>query len=168
MDRIDLDLEVCAIVGILPRERIEPQPMRISLRMELPLEPCGTTGELGAGVDYAEMDSRIRYLAVHGRFRLIESLAMAILRVVLDPPRAGEGRAAVERATVTIRKPAVLRAAEPSVTLSRDASWAGGDAVVDLPEVTVAFEPAPSHGHPVGSASVLTVRAHLGSSARSG
>lgn len=159
MDRIDLDLEVNAIVGILPRERIEPQPMRISLRMELPLEGCGTSGDLSAGVDYAEMDARIRHLAVHGRFRLIESLALAILRVVLDAPRAGEARAAVRRATVTIRKPAVLRAAEPSVTLSREASWANGDTVVDLPEVTVSFEPARAEGHPVGDATSLVVRA---------
>ena len=126
MDRIDLDLEVCAIVGILPRERIEPQPLRISLRLELPLDRVGRSGDLSAGVDYAEMDARVRYLAVHGRFRLLESLALAILRVVLDPPRIGEERAAVQRASVTLRKPAVLRAAEPSVTMAREAGRPAG------------------------------------------
>jgi dihydroneopterin aldolase len=150
-DRIGLEVDVGAIVGLLPRERVEPQRLLVSLEMELSLEACGTSGDLAGGVDYAEMDARIRFLAVHGRFLLIESLAVAILRAVLDAPRSGETRARVRRATVTIRKPDVLRASVPSVTLCRDAAWATGDLLVDVPEATARFSTTPAGAaHPVG------------------
>jgi FolB domain-containing protein len=130
MDAIALDLELSCIVGILPRERVEPQPIRVRLRLELDLEPVGETGQLERGVDYAAVDAQVRFLAVEGRFRLIESLGLAILRAVLVAP--------VARAWVRIEKPAVLRAAVPAVELARERGWAAGDRLVAVPEVEVA------------------------------
>ncbi len=128
MDTIALELEVSCIVGILPRERVEPQPLHLTLDLELDLEAVGDTGDLERGVDYAAVDAEVRQLCVEGRFRLIESLALAILRAVLRGP--------VHRARVRIAKPTVMRAATPAVELERDAAWAGDDPVlIDVPEV---------------------------------
>jgi dihydroneopterin aldolase len=131
-DAIELDVRLSCIVGILPRERVEPQPLEIRLELELDLGGVGDTGDLARGVDYAAIDDQVRFLAVEGRFRLLESLGLAILRVVLAPP--------VERACVRIVKPAVLRASVPAVRLARDAAWAGAgapDVVIDVSEVEV-------------------------------
>ncbi|MEQ1501909.1 MAG: dihydroneopterin aldolase [Myxococcota bacterium] len=147
-DAVNLELDVACIVGILPRERVEPQPVRIRLRMELDLGEVGDTGDLDRGVDYGAVDGQIRFLAVACRFRLIESFALAILRTVLLPPAPGEHRARVTRAAVRIAKPTVLRAAIPSIELARDADWAaatpealsgGGwqEPILTAPEVTV-------------------------------
>lgn len=133
MDRIHLDLELSCIVGILPRERVEPQPIELELELELDLERCGDSGDLGASVNYATVDAAARFLAVEGRFRLIESLGLAILRLLLLPPTADEGRAAIRHASVRIAKPAVLREATPAVSLERDASWAAGLRATALP-----------------------------------
>jgi dihydroneopterin aldolase len=144
MDSVELDLTLACIVGILPRERIEPQPLRVQVRMELDLEHTARTGALQRSVDYAAVDTLVRFLAIEGRFRLIESLGDAILRVLLLPPGPGEERAQIARASVRVSKPAVMLSALPSVALSREARWAlaGAEAprtvVAQLPEVEIA------------------------------
>lgn len=139
-DQIALRLQTACIVGILPRERIEPQPLQLELCLWVDLEACGDTGDLAVGVDYAAIDTQVRFLCTEGRFRLIETLALATLRLLLAPPAPTEGRVAIERASVRITKPAVLRAAEPSVCLARDAAWAlaadpARSVLADVPEV---------------------------------
>lgn len=126
-DAISLDLDLDCIVGILPRERLTPQPLRVSLRLELDLEAVGDSGDLRQGIDYAAIDRQVRFLAGEGRFRLIESLGLAILRVVLAPP--------VLRARVRIAKPAILPGSLPAVELARDAAWATHGPLASLPEV---------------------------------
>ncbi len=146
-DRIDLHVDLACIVGILPRERIEPQPLSIDVGMELDLDDCGWTGKLETSVDYGAVDAQVRFLATHGRFRLIESLSVALLRLLLAPPPPDASHAPLARATVRIAKPTVLRSAVPAVTLHREAAWAtrpGDDlldgcihrVLVDLEEVT--------------------------------
>jgi dihydroneopterin aldolase len=137
-DRIGLTVDLACIVGILPRERVEPQPLRVELSMALDLLRCGETGDLAASVNYGAVDEQVRWLATHGQFLLIESLALAIARVVLLPPAPGEGRAQVDRVSVSIHKPTVLRASAPSVTLVRGPEVLRGDLLVDVPEVRVA------------------------------
>lgn len=129
MDTIALDVDLDCIVGLLPRERVTPQPLRIALRLDVDLGEVGATGDLDRGVDYAAIDAEVRFLATEGRFRLIESLALVILRVVLVPP--------VVRAAVRVTKPAVLPGSVPAVELARDASWARTDRLAQLPEVDV-------------------------------
>ena len=126
-DTVTLDLELDCIVGILPRERVTPQPLRISLRLDLDLGPVGESGDLRRGVDYATIDRQVRFLAGEGRFRLIESLGIAILRVVLTPP--------VARARVRLAKPTILPGSLPAIELSRDLAWAVPGPIARLPEV---------------------------------
>lgn len=143
MDSVELDLTLACIVGILPRERVEPQPLRVQLHLELDLEHTARTGELQSSVDYAAVDTLVRFVAIEGRFRLIESLGHALLRVLLLPPGPGEERAQVARASVRLSKPAVMLSALPSVSLQREARWAlaGAEAprteIARLPEVEI-------------------------------
>lgn len=135
-DAIVLETELACIVGILPRERVEPQPLQIRVEMGLDLDPCGVTGDLDKSVDYAVVDTQIRFLCTEGRFRLIEVLGVTILRLLLAAPAEGESRAALSWASVEIRKPAVLRAAVPAVRLRREAAWAASaHMLADVEEV---------------------------------
>jgi dihydroneopterin aldolase len=122
-DWIELsDLAVDCIVGVLEREQRAPQRITLDVRMFAPLEVAGESGDLAASSDYAAIASQIRLIAEHGRFRLIESLAVAIARLVLAPPTAGEGRAQIASVELRIRKPEVLAPhAVPGVHLFRTA-----------------------------------------------
>ncbi|MEN0064773.1 MAG: dihydroneopterin aldolase [Myxococcota bacterium] len=122
-DRIDLHVDLACIVGILPRERVEPQPLEIDIGMVIDLDACGWTGDLTQSVDYGSVDTQARFLATHGRFRLIESLSVALLRLLLAPPPEGT-HAPLLSASVRIAKPTVLRSAIPAVNLERPATWA--------------------------------------------
>jgi FolB domain-containing protein len=158
VDVIELDASVACIVGILARERVEPQPLRVALQLGLALGPTGETGDLARSVDYGAVDEQVRFLAVEGRFRLIESLALAVLRAVLLPPAADEARAAVAWAEVRIAKPAVLREAVAAVRLRRDATWAAAEpdgVLVALPEVA-------AHRRTLGAGEVLADGVALG------
>lgn len=125
MDRIVLsDLRFDAIVGVLPSEQAAAQPLRVDLELWLDLEQAGSTGDLSRSVDYAAVAHQVRFLAQHGRWRLIESLGTAICRLLLAPPAAQEARAQVARASVQIAKPTILGGlAIPAVSLRRTADW---------------------------------------------
>jgi len=135
MDAVTLSLDLTCIVGLLARERREPQALRISIVLDVGLETAGETGQLGHSVDYGALDGQIRFLAQEGRFVLLESLALAIARFVLLPPAEGERRAPVEAVEVRIDKPDILPDALPGVRLRRT-RW-DEDVLVDLPEVIV-------------------------------
>jgi dihydroneopterin aldolase len=120
-DRIDLDdLTLDAIVGIGEGEQRTPQPLRISIALEVALD-AAAGGDLGASVDYAAVRDRAAFVAAHGRWRLIESLAVAVARLVLAPPPPGVRSGDVQRVTVRVSKPAVLGDAVPSVRVERAA-----------------------------------------------
>jgi dihydroneopterin aldolase len=135
MDAVTLSLDVSCIVGLLARERREPQPLHVTVVLEVGLETAGETGQLGHSVDYGEIDAQIRFLATEGRFVLLESLALTIARFVLLPPARGERRAPVDAVEVRIDKPGILPDAVPGVRLRRT-QWSN-EILVDLPEVVV-------------------------------
>ena len=122
MDAVTLDCELSCILGILGRERVNPQGLRASFVLELDLEgPC-TTGDLAGSVNYADVDGMFRTLAGHGGFLLLETMGLAALRWILLPPGPGEARGAIQRATVHLTKPHIMPYALPGVRLTREAS----------------------------------------------
>lgn len=122
-DRVELrDLTVDVIVGVLEAEQRSLQPVVIDLDLEVDLDPAAS-GDLGASVDYGAVRDQVVFLAEHGRFRLIESLAAAIARLLLAPPPPAARAAAVERVVVRIRKPTILGNAVPAIRLERGADW---------------------------------------------
>lgn len=145
-DWIELaDVKVDCLVGVLEREQRATQRLLVDIRLRTALEAAGETGDLGASVDYASVASHIRMIAEHGRFRLIESLGLAICRLVLAPPTPGETRTQISAVELRIRKLEVLAPhAIPGISLFRTAgrplstfeiapgSWA--EILVDLPQ----------------------------------
>lgn len=119
-DRIRLtDLRFDAIVGILPSEQVRAQPLVLQIELGLDLTEAGS-GDLSASVDYAAVAEQARFIAQHGRWRLIESLGLALCRWLVAQPTQSEARAQVDSARVQIAKPTILDGlAVPSVELER-------------------------------------------------
>jgi dihydroneopterin aldolase len=81
-------------------------------------------GDLGRSVDYSAILDQVQFIAQHGRWLLLESMAAAMGRLVLAPPAAGEPRAQVRGVLVRLRKPDVLRGrAIPAIEIRRDRDW---------------------------------------------
>jgi hypothetical protein len=69
---------------------------------------------------------QIDFIALHGRWRLLESMAAAMARHLLSQPAPGEARAQVDRVRIKVTKPDIFGGrALPSVELLRDRAWLG-------------------------------------------
>lgn len=114
MDRITLEgIRAYGRHGVSPGERREPQPFDVTVCLEMGLERARRSDDLGDTVDYARLHERIVAIVAGTSFALIERLAGEILDAALSDVR-------VERAVVTVAKPAILHGATPAVTLARE------------------------------------------------
>ncbi len=102
------NIVVDCIVGILPSERITPQRVEIDVDLHLSLTEAGDTGNLNCSVDYAAVAEQVRWIAQVGRFRLVESLGLVLVRSLLVKPNPFEMRAKPNRVEIEVRKPTIL------------------------------------------------------------
>lgn len=131
------DLRIDCIVGVEEGERERPQPLVLEVSVGLDLEEAAG-GDLGATVDYQALESEVRFLVEEGRWRLIESVAVVVLRHVLRPDGRGAAAPAIERARVRVTKPEALgRAAVPSVEIEREAGWSRPETQARAPGVEI-------------------------------
>jgi FolB domain-containing protein len=115
------------IVGLYEDEQRTPQALAVELGMSLDLD-AASGGDLSQSVHYVTALDQVQFIAQEGRWRLLESLAAAILRHLLRVPAPAEGRALIERAKVRVSKPGYLKGrAIPSVELVRERSWCGAE-----------------------------------------
>jgi FolB domain-containing protein len=115
------------IVGLYEDEQRTPQALAVELGMGLDLD-AAAGGDLSHSVHYVAALDQVQFIAQEGRWRLLESLAAAILRHLLRAPAPGEGRAAIERMKVRVSKPGYLKGrAVPSVELGRERAWCGAE-----------------------------------------
>ena len=87
--------------GVLPEEKVRPQPFEVDLVLHADLSPAAESDRLDATVDYASLFALVRSIVEDRSFDLIEALAGAIARAALgatDP-------ALVDRIEVRVRKP---------------------------------------------------------------
>ena len=92
--------------------------------MHAPLTAAATTGDLTQSVNYSAVSDQLTFVAAHGQWGLLESLAHALCAMLLLPPATGEGRAMLTEAEVLIRKPEALKGrAVPCVRTSANASF---------------------------------------------
>lgn len=118
-DKIQLShIRVNVIIGILPPERLLPQPVDISIDLSLDLEEAGHRGDLSKSIDYSELLKQVSFIMHAGRFELLETAALAIVHYLLTPTNNG---VKVERARVSVCKRQAPRVspALPKVTISR-------------------------------------------------
>ena len=118
-------LEVDCVVGTYSHERDTPQRLRIDVELETSIEAAAMHERLRDTVDYAAITSQIAFLLESCRFRLLETAAHTLAKLLLAPPAVGERRAPIERIRLTVTKPLALGGrGVPSLTIERDAAWA--------------------------------------------
>ena len=108
-DRVMInDLRVNCIVGLNPWERRTSQELRISISLTVDLSLSSVSGRLIDTIDYGSLAEEAATIAIRGRYELLESLAEALTDACLQ-------RLGVQRARVSIQKPAAIRNASAAV-----------------------------------------------------
>lgn len=108
-------LELDCIVGIRPRERIEPQRVRLDLALHTDVSAAGRSGRISLTVDYAQVAHEVTALLEFRRYHLVEMAAEEVSAMLLG------AHAAVQHVSVRIEKPGALggRARAASVQIRR-------------------------------------------------
>ncbi len=78
------DLRVEVLIGIHKREQHVPQAVSIDLDIGLPSDAVFHSDKVSDTIDYEAVALRIRALAASGHFRLVETLADRIARMLID------------------------------------------------------------------------------------
>jgi FolB domain-containing protein len=118
-----VSLSFPCVLGVADWERRQAQTLELELAMNLDLDRAAA-GDLGRSVDYSAVLDQVQFIAQHGRWLLLESMAAAMARLVLAPPAPGEPRAQVRAVMVRLQKPDVLRGrAVPAIEIRRDDTW---------------------------------------------
>jgi dihydroneopterin aldolase len=82
------DLRVEVLIGIHRRERHVLQTVSIDLDIGLPGEAVFASDRVADTIDYEQVALRIKTLAASGHFRLVETLADRIARLLTDEFKA--------------------------------------------------------------------------------
>ena len=107
------DLALRCIIGVYPEERREKQDVVINIVLECDHSAAAKSDDLADAVDYKKIKQGVIKLVDASSFNLIETLADRIVQLCLANPK-------VQRATVTVDKPAALRFARSvAVEISR-------------------------------------------------
>jgi len=89
MDAIQIrDLRVEALIGIHQRERHVTQTVSLDLDIGIPGTAVFKTDQVADTIDYEQVALKIRALAASGHFRLVETLAERIARLLLEEFRS--------------------------------------------------------------------------------
>lgn len=78
------DLRVEVLIGIHRRERHVPQTVSVDLDIGLPGEAVFASDRVADTIDYEQVALRIKALAASGHFRLVETFAERIARLLLN------------------------------------------------------------------------------------
>ena len=96
--RIEIrDLRAFGLHGVLPHERERAQPFSVDLDVHVDVSPAAASDALADTVDYGALVQQVAQVVSGTSFALLEALAAAICRRVLDDPR-------VARVEVVVRK----------------------------------------------------------------
>jgi FolB domain-containing protein len=111
------------VLGLLEWEQRQTQALGLEVSLNLDLDRAAG-GDLSTSVNYAQTLEDLQFIAQHGRWRLLESMAAAMARQVLASPEPEEGRAQVEQIILRISKPEVFGGrAIPFVEIRRPKDW---------------------------------------------
>ncbi len=116
-------LVVDCVVGVYPHERDTPQPLRVDLYLEVDTRKAAACERLRETVDYGAVAAQVRFLLSTCHFRLLETAAHTLSRLLLAPTALGERRAQIEALRLRLTKPSALSGhALPYLEIRRDAS----------------------------------------------
>ena len=91
------DLLVQGIIGIHPRERQAPQPIRINLELYSDFHHAGETDDISNCLDYSLVVERVRTWAETAHRFTVEALAEDIARLCLEDKRVLQVMVRVEK-----------------------------------------------------------------------
>jgi 7,8-dihydroneopterin aldolase/epimerase/oxygenase len=92
------DLRVTVIVGVLPPERVTPQPLSFDIDFVRDISDAVRTDDVQHTTNYAAVITRVCEVAAEGQFQLLETLAHRVGEMVLRENDA------VTEVTVMVRK----------------------------------------------------------------
>ena len=101
-------MRVDATLGVLDWEQRTTQPVDVEIALRVDLQQSGEEDALDATINYAGVADQVRFMLEKGRWRLLESLGLAVCRLLLYPPKDRESRASVDEVFVRFAKPEVL------------------------------------------------------------
>jgi len=85
MDRVLIEgLEVRTVIGIYDWEREIRQTVRLDMEMAWDIRPAGASDDIADTLDYKAVSKRLIAFVEGSSFGLIEALAEACARIVLD------------------------------------------------------------------------------------
>lgn len=99
------DLEILCIVGILPRERVEPQTLFLDVDLDLDFGPAAKTEDVTHTIDYAAVSAWLTERLQTRKYQLVETLAVECCQQLL------EQHPTVGRVRIEVKKPAAVPAA---------------------------------------------------------
>lgn len=106
LDQIRIEsIQTRAIIGIYPDERTRVQPLAVDIVLHMRRQGAAYGGGLEQTIDYSTIEMSTRFVLEQGQFRLLETAAEALARLLLLPPMEGMAPEAVE---ITLRKPEAL------------------------------------------------------------
>ena len=89
MDTIVIrDLRVEVLIGIHKRERFVPQTVSIDLDIGIPGKKVFASDKVADTIDYEQVSLRIKALGASQHFRLVETLADRIAKLLLEDFKA--------------------------------------------------------------------------------
>jgi dihydroneopterin aldolase len=98
--------------GALPGEQEQSQPIDLDIELDVDCAPAAGSDQLADAVDYTTVHRACERVVTTRSFVLLEALADACLRAVLEDKR-------IRSATIRARKPRLLDGATPEVELTR-------------------------------------------------
>ncbi len=91
-------LRIAGVVGVLPHEQAQAQPLELDLDLVLDLAPAGASDDLQDTVDYGAVCAVVEQVVTATSFALLEALAARIATALIG----GDGR--LDAVTVAVRK----------------------------------------------------------------
>ena len=79
-----VDLRLDAIVGVLPHERVTPQPLRLDITFARPFDDAAAGDDLRFTTNYAAVIALAEDIVMTGEFLLLETLVVRVADAILS------------------------------------------------------------------------------------
>jgi dihydroneopterin aldolase len=110
--------QVNCIIGILPEERRNPQPLSYEITLYLDTRWAARTGAVEDTCDYGQIKNWVESFLVDGAFELLETAAHNMAIQLLARPINDKKR--IKQVRITLKKPQVFEdSCVPSLTIFR-------------------------------------------------
>ena len=88
MDKIILNLALPFYVGVLKKERAEPQNLNIYIEIFSDFQDAAMNDDINDTINYSEIKNLITKISENNKYNLLETLAQRIAYDILEYPRA--------------------------------------------------------------------------------